>query len=210
VPVCTGKSNPDPDFGIQNYKESGSHKYEKIYFRSGRVCITCLHGRGVTAETAPGKYIGVQYAIGDYSEDGIPEDFSPTALVGRFGANVNPNFAVEARLGFGLQDDTQSIFGFDASLELDSLVGIYGVGSVNLGGMSSLYGVIGFTRIEGTASIPAIPGASSTDDETDLSIGIGGNIGVSKTVALNIEYISYVSKSTFDLNALGLGIVVGF
>lgn len=156
------------------------------------------------------KYIGIQYAIGDYSEDGIPEDFSPTALVGRLGGYVSPNFSIEGRLGFGVQDDTQNIFGFDATLELDSLMGVYGVGHLNLAPSSSVYGLVGFSRVEGTASIPSVPGASASEDETDLSFGIGANIGFGNNVAFNIEYISYASKSTFDLNALGLGLTIGF
>ena len=183
---------------------------QKALITTAVASVITLASNSAIAGAVGNNYIGIQYATGDYSEDGIPEDFNPTALVGRLGGHVNPNFSIEGRLGFGVQDDTQNIFGIDASLELDSLLGVYGVGHLNFAPSSSVYGLVGFTRVEGTASIPAIPGASATDDETDLSIGVGADIGISDTVAFNIEYISYVSKSTFDLNALGLGLTIGF
>jgi outer membrane immunogenic protein len=171
------------------------------------VAVTLSTSSNVIANSAWDTYLGIQYAIGDYSEADIP-DYSPTALVGRFGGFIHPNFAFEGRFGTGMKDDTQNVFGFDATLELDTLVGLYGVGHLNITKASSIYGLIGFSGVDGTVTVAGFPDSES-DSETDLSYGVGANIGVTKKVALNAEYISYISKD-FDLNAIGLGLVIGF
>ena len=171
------------------------------------VATTLSTSSNVIANSAGDTYLGIQYAIGDYSEPDIP-DFSPTALVGRFGGFVHPNFAFEGRFGTGIKDDTQNVFGFDATLELDTLVGLYGVGHLYITESSSVYGLIGFSGVDGTVTVAGSPDSES-DSETDLSYGVGANIGITKNVALNAEYISYISKD-FDLNAIGLGVVIGF
>jgi hypothetical protein len=172
------------------------------------VATTLFTSSHVIANSAGDTYLGLQYAVGDYSEPDIP-DFSPTALVGRFGGFVHPNFAFEGRFGAGMKDDTQNVFGVDATLELDTLVGLYGVGHINIGESSSVYGLIGFSGVNGTVTVARLPVDSASEDETDLSYGVGANIGITRNVALNAEYTSYISKD-FDLNAIGLGVVIGF
>ena len=168
---------------------------------------TLATSSNVLANSAGDTYLGIQYAIGDYSEPDIP-DYSPTALVGRFGGFIHPNFAFEGRFGAGMKDDTQNVLGFDATLELDTLVGLYGAGHLNITQSSSVYGLIGFTGVDGTVTVAGFPDSES-DGETDLSYGVGANIGITKSFTLNAEYISYISKD-FDLNAIGLGLVIGF
>ena len=161
------------------------------------------------ADAGNSTYIGIQYAIGNYSEDGITEDFDPTVLVGRFGKFFNKNFALEGRLGIGLQDDTQHLsqFGFDGTVEIDTILGVNGVGNANISETSSVYGLIGFSRVEGTATAL---GFSNSDDDTGLSFGVGADLGISNNVSLNIEYVSYLSKSDFDFSTLGFGVVFDF
>lgn len=171
------------------------------------VATTLSTSGNVIANSAGDTYLGIQYAIGDYSEPDIP-DFSPTALVGRFGGFVHPNFAFEGRFGIGIKDDTQNVFGFDTTLELDTLVGLYGVGHLYITESSSVYGLIGFSGVDGAVTVAGSPDSES-DSETDLSYGVGANIGITKNIGLNAEYISYISKD-FDLNAIGFGVVIGF
>ena len=179
------------------------------------LCIAAavaLSTNSVFAGTAGTKYVGVGYGIATYSEDAISEEFNPTALVGVLGANVTDNFSIEGRLGIGMQDDTVNVAGIaDFKLGLDSLIGVYGVGHINLNESSSVYGLLGISRIEGTISIPDFPEfGSSSDDDTGLSYGIGVDIGVGKNVALNIEYVQYLNKSDFDISAIGFGVKFGF
>ena len=171
-------------------------------------------GKGM-ADSENKSYFGIQYAVGDFSEEAISKSFNPTALIGRFGYYYRPNISIEARLGVGIEDDTQfltelGVSGLDASLELDSIIGVYARGHINLTESSSLYGVLGFSRIEATTSIPAFPEASSTSDETSVSYGIGADIAISGSGALNIEYILYLDKDNLDLGVASVGATFAF
>ena len=42
------------------------------------------------------------------------------------------------------------------------------------------------------------------------SYGIGADIGIGNNVALNIEYMRYLDKSDYDLDAVAVGAVFSF
>lgn len=67
--------------------------------------------------------------------------------------------------------------------------------------------MLGITRAEGTAKVS---GHSNSDDETDLSYGIGIDFNVSNHIYIGLEYMSYLSKSDFDLNSIALGVTKYF
>ena len=123
---------------------------------AGSLCL--VTGNGMAA-TEGENYFGLQYGYGNYDEDGISETYEPTMLIGRFGRFLTPNFAIEGRLGTGLDDDTHNLPDFgnrDATLEIDSMFGIYGTAHLDIAKSSSIYGVLGVSRIEGTASLPVL------------------------------------------------------
>lgn len=190
------------------------HMKSKLKMIALASMLVLFSGEGI-AGSEGGTYIGVQYGIGDYNEDGISKSFNPTALIGRFGYFFHSSFSIEGRLGLGLNDDKQflpefGVGGLDAELELDSIMGIYGTGHYDLTESSSIYGVLGVSRVKGTTSVPAFPAALATEEENSVSYGIGADIGVGRNIALNIEYIRYLDKSSFDLDALGIGAVFSF
>ena len=167
------------------------------------------------AGSAGETYVGIQYGVGEYSEEGISKDFNPTALIGRFGGYLTPNFSLEGRLGLGLQDDTQFLpefgaSGRDVTLELDYILGVYGTGHINLTESSSIYGLLGVSKVKGSASVPGLSALTATEDNSDLSYGIGADIGLGSNVALNIEYVRYLDKSDFDFSVMGIGVVFSF
>lgn len=168
-----------------------------------------LLGTGTGLAGTEGEYyIGLQYADGDYEEDGISETFNPTLLVGRVGLFVTPNFSIEGRLGFDQDDDTQSLPEFgnrEFTLELERLYGIYGTGHLNITESSSIYAVLGFSQVKGTASIPSIPGLESSEENSSVSFGIGADIGIGSSWALNVEYIRYLDDDEFELDAANIG-----
>jgi opacity protein-like surface antigen len=179
------------------------------------VSLGCLSG-GAFAGLTPGAYAGVQYAIADFSFEGVQEDFSPTGLVGRAGSNLNRYFSIEGRLGLGLSDDTVTITdaatSASLSVELDTLIGIYGVGHVPLGKSSSIYALIGLTQIDATASasVTGVGSASLSDDESDFSYGLGADIGILYNLWVNVEYVQYIDKADIDVSAIALGLKFGF
>lgn len=129
------------------------------------------------------------------------------AIIGKLGYCVHKNFAIEGRLGIGLKDDENEVYGYDVSLELDNLFGFYGKGILDINDKIQCYGLIGFTRAEGTVEAS---GYSDSDDDTDLSFGIGIDFGVSSQIYIGLEYMSYLSKSDFDLNAIAVGVTKYF
>ena len=155
---------------------------------------------------AENTYGGIQYAMGTYNEDGF-EEVKPTALIGRFGNYVNNSVSIEGRLGVGLQDDSIDYFGIDISLELDTLIGVYGLAHANINQNSDVHALIGFSRAEATVSAL---GYSASSDDTGLSFGVGANLGTGNNVSLNIEYVQYLNKSNFDFSALAFGAVFSF
>ena len=143
-------------------------------------------------------YGGIQFAMGTYSEDGFP-DTNPNAIVGRFGKRIEDDFFIEGRFGFGIGDDTVNYLGVDVSIEIDTLIGVYAVKQIETGNNSSVYGILGFTQGELTASAL---GVSVSDDDNGLSFGVGATFS-----NINIEFMQYMNKSDFDISAISVGIM---
>jgi opacity protein-like surface antigen len=174
-----------------------------------------MSGNAIAGLT-PGAYAGVQYASTDFSFDGVSQEFSPTALIGRAGSNFNQYVSIEGRLGIGLSDDTitvtDGVTTRQVSVELDTLIGFYGIGRVPLGKSSSLYALIGLTQVDATASssVTGSAPASLSDDESDLSYGLGADIGLRYNLWVNIEYVQYLDKSDIEVSAVAVGMRFGF
>ncbi len=156
------------------------------------------------------SYMGAQYAVFTYSESGFP-DFNPTGLIVRGGYFFNKHFSLEGRLGFGISDDSNEItiapLGiFEATLEVDNMFGVYGVGHLPVSQRVDLYGLFGYSKAEASAAVPSVPGANASGDESDLSLGVGADFLLTDAFSLNIEYTSYIGKSEFDLKAFALGV----
>jgi len=143
-------------------------------------------------------YTGFQYAMGTYSEDGVP-DFNPNAIVGRFGKYIEDDFSLEGRFGFGMGDDTVNYLGVDVSIEVDTFMGVYGLKHIDIGNGSSVYGALGFSTSELTASAL---GTSVSDDDSGLSFGAGIQFN-----NYNIEFMQYLNKSDFDFSAISFGVM---
>jgi hypothetical protein len=170
-------------------------------------------GTGI-AGTEGETYVGVQYAASSYNEDGISKEFNPSLGIARFGRFLAPNISIEGRVGFGPRDDTQFLAelgsGYDATLDLNRLFGVYATGHINLTESASIYGVAGASKVKGTTSVPAFSGLESTENNSSISYGIGADIGIGSNVALNVEYMRYLDKSSFDLDAIAVGALFSF
>ncbi|MCW8831306.1 MAG: porin family protein [Gammaproteobacteria bacterium] len=167
-----------------------------------------LFGSQVFANSEAESYFGVQYASGTFSPEGA-DDIEPGALIIRFGEQISEYFLLEGRAGFGIDDDGIVISGIETVVELDTMAGIYGVGRIDMSNVASLYVLFGLTRGEFTVSNTG-QGVSLTDDESGASYGLGINVNVNDSIAVNLEYMSYLSKTDFDYGALGLGVSLKF
>lgn len=175
---------------------------------AGSVALTTNYA---IADSDDGVYVGVQYAVGNFTMEGIPAEFNPNVVVTRFGKFHNDNFALEARMGFSAKDSTKSISGADVTVNMDPFIGGYGIGHINLSETSSVYGLVGVTYAQATAR-RSDSGLSVSDRDNGLSIGVGGDVEVGNNIALNIEYVSYLNNNSdgFDFNALGFGIMLSY
>ena len=131
--------------------------------------VTALMLSGsVLAQTG---YVGGGLALVDYSEVGVSDEASLTAIYGRLGTNFNENFSGEIRVGLGLGSDTVFIdpLGFDADIKLNNLFGVYVKGGVPISDALFPYVVLGYTRGEVEASAL---GVSISSSESDVSFGL--------------------------------------
>ena len=149
------------------------------------------------------NYVGGNLALLDYSEDITSDDASLHALVGRFGIFINRNLAGEVRFGVGLGHDT--ISGVD--LELDYMVGGYLRGVFPINKSIAPYIIGGITHGELTTSFA---GGSYELSDRDFSFGAGVDLSLLQGIGLNFEYMSYISTSGVDIDALTVGITKKF
>ena len=181
----------------------------------GLVVLLASMSGNAFAGLTPGAYAGIQYASTDFSFDGVSEEFSPTALIGRAGSNFNQYASIEGRLGIGLSDDTvtatDGVTTASVSIEIDTLIGVYGVGRLPLGKSSSLYALVGVTQVDATTSTSVSGvGSSLSDDESDVSYGVGADIGIRYNLWVNVEYVQYLDKSDIEVSAIAVGMRFGF
>ena len=149
-----------------------------------------------------GNYVGLQYAITTYSEDGS-SDINPTALIARFGTYTTENFSIEGRYGVGLTDDTIAVIsGVPINIEIDSIMGLYGVVHSDVSADASFYALLGFSKVDltATANIPGLGSVSVDNSDSGVSFGAGLDIG-----RLNIEFIQYLSETDYDFTAISFG-----
>ena len=181
------------------------------------VLFLLMAGPALAAEPpAPGFYAGVNYTSTDYKESGFPT-VSPTALTFKLGKELNPNLAIEGRLGIGLSDGNTSIIvpgippvTVDLSLDIDNFYGVYLKGMLPTGSITP-YGLIGWTKGKLTAT--ATGGglsASYSDSDSSVSYGIGVDFQMSKTAALNLEYGQLLKGDGYKLNGFSAGVTFKF
>jgi len=147
------------------------------------------------------NYVGLQYSQVTYDEDDF-DDAEPTALVGKIGQFINESAAIEGRLGYGISDDEIDVGPFDVEIEINYLVGVYGVFHTDTDAKATFYGLVGVTKGELEASAF---GESFEEDDTGLSYGLGVNIGF-----FNLEYMSYLDEDDYSVTAISAGFVTEF
>ena len=170
--------------------------------------LLAASGTALAGGAAGDMYAGIGFGYTTIEVDNF-EEANPSAVVGRFGYYFLNNIAVEGRAGFGLNDDTIQVSGFETDVEIDSMVGAYALAHLPIGRDASIYGLVGFTRGEATATFQTL-GVSQSDDETDVSFGIGGDFGLTPTTSINVEYAQYLHDSDYDVTAASIGVMFKF
>lgn len=155
----------------------------------------------VSAHAADGVYMGANFSSVTYKEDGFPSA-NPTAISLKVGNQINRNFAVEGRFGFGLASDTINAFGIPVEIEVKNYYGVYGKGILPLSEAFAVYGLFGFSS--GKISASAFGGTISESD-SDISFGIGADFAVSQSGTINVEWAKLIEGTGYRIEALSIG-----
>lgn len=157
---------------------------------------------GTAQAQTSGLYAGVSLTQVNYKEEGFPSA-KPIAIAGKFGKQFTPNIALEARFGIGVSDDEVDAGGIPVKLEVDNYYGVYGKAMLPVGAGGSIYGLLGFTRAKVTASAGGFS-ASASDD--DVSFGIGGELNISPTAAITLEWARLIQAEGVKIEGLSIGV----
>lgn len=173
------------------------------------LCVALvLASAGVQAQSqaqSGGMYGEVGLTSVKVSSDGY--SLTPRVLRGVVGYEVNPNFAIEGMVGFGVSDDTVTVSGFKVAGEVDHMIGLFVKPKVAVSPDLELFARAGFVRTKVTASLSGF-GLSASDSQSDVSYGVGLAYSISKGTSLNLDYMSYYNKDGVKANGVTLG--VGF
>lgn len=166
------------------------------------VSIAALSLATVGAAHAEGLYAGALLSRATVSFDG-GDDASPTTIGAKLGMSINKNFAVEARLGVGLTDDSISVF----DLKVDNFAGIYAKGILPVSDVASVYGLLGYTQ--GKITLEGL-GGSASDSDSDISYGIGADFAVSSNTSVGVEWARLFKGDGYKVDGLTLGVSFKF
>ena len=153
-------------------------------------CLVAVSPVMAIAETDNSPYMGI----------------SPTTLVARVGRYYRSHYSLEGRLAIPLQDDTGTTPAGDTTVGLFGVFGAYGTARMTLLKRYSLYGIAGVSAVSWEVEVSNV-GRSDTD--IGFSYGAGLDIGFGRS-ALNIEYLSYLDATDFELDAFALGLTITF
>lgn len=153
-------------------------------------------------------YVGANYASIEYqvSDFGFPGDFNMTALVLNAGLNLHDHFAIEARLGTGVEEDAYP--GLEPKIGL--LYGVYARGEYPIDNFKP-YLTLGYTWLEVDYDV-------APDDKDDsISYGIGADFKFADNLSINLEYLYLLemNESIFgpfdlDVKSLSFGLKYSF
>lgn len=130
-------------------------------------------------------------------DDGV-DSIEPKQLFGRLGYDFNENFGVGFEGGFSLVEDELSGVDFDVSTTF-----FYLKGSIPIASGAKLYGMIGPSNVELTASLGGVS-ISADDDDTAMGFGFEKEL---ETSSISLDYIRYNDNSGVDVYAFNVGFV---
>lgn len=156
-------------------------------------------------------YLGVSHSFLTYKDESFPEDIDVGVLIGNTGVKINNYISAEVRAGFGTYD--YKIDGGDASLsiDVDHLIGGYGLIGIPLKSPIYPYIVAGMTRAKFSLGLesPSVAGSFS-GSESDFSYGAGAKISMGDNFAITWEYLQYFDEDDFEIAGITLGAQVQF
>ncbi|MDX1560470.1 MAG: porin family protein [Marinobacter sp.] len=172
-----------------------------VIFATGLAAAGTASAQDMYKSGVGGLYTGLNYTFVSLESGNADADVG--TLSAKVGVMATPFLGIEARGGFGVDDDR--IGRVDYSL--DNFFG--GYATFNLANQSPItpYAILGFTRVEIEASSFL---GKATEDESDVSYGIGMNMEFAPNLSGNLEYMRYYEDSDVEIDGLGVGIQFNF
>lgn len=172
-----------------------------------------LGAHSVQAMESGSFYAGIQYSAATLKDE---TDFDLNALVARFGYVVSDLVRIEARVGTGIGDETQTVvvdgLPFSATYSIDNLAGLYTLLTLPIERIV-LYAVAGVSTGKAGVSVrslsvpPLFIGEISESSSTSSgSWGFGVEYQIVDRVWIGTEYMRYFS----DVDAISIGLNISF
>lgn len=153
-------------------------------------------------DTQDGIYLGATYnnvKVKSGGETGL----TLGAVSATLGTRFNQHFSMELRAGTGVSDDN---FG-GAMFEIESVLGLHLMGTFQLPQTGlSLYGSIGHSRVDLTASMNGLTGSA---DEQGISYGTG-LLYATDAISYRAGYETLLKKSGTSFSGLTAGVYLNF
>jgi opacity protein-like surface antigen len=176
-----------------------------IALTTGLVCTSFAQAQSAT----PSWYLGGGVISAVYQQDENSNNRLHDKEVGigyiRLGHRINDYFAIEGRVGTGLEDDsdldilkdsagaeTES----DVELSIESMAGFYVIGGIPTNTALYPYAMIGTTYIDVDAK--ADTGQTSAESGSTISYGAGVEIAITPGLSFNVEYTQYTDDYDDD------------
>ena len=150
---------------------------------------------------ADGFYLGYDFLKVNYEDSGVNKDFEPTAFLFKGGVAVHENVAVEARVGFGVNSDTQKNLITDtglgvseATVELDRVYALMLKGTYPLVKDLNVNLFMGGSRVK--FNVDSNQNYSSSNSDSSFSVGAGLEYAFNHEVYVSADYMAYTKNVT--------------
>jgi hypothetical protein len=146
-------------------------------------------------------YLGYDFLKVNYDDSGVNKEFDPTAFTWKAGYSVNEYFAVEARVGLGVDNDTKQNLITDAGLGLTTAtVELNRVYSLLLKGSYPLLKGLNVNAYAGGSSVKFLVDSNqnyhSENSDSSVSMGAGLSYDIASDVFVNADYMAYTKNVT--------------
>ena len=151
-----------------------------------------------------GGVIGAVYQQDENSNNRLHDKEIGIGFV-RLGHRINDYFAIEGRLGTGLEDDsdidilkdsTGAEMESEVELSVETMAGLYVMGGIPTNTALYPYAIVGTTYIDVDAK--ADTGQTSSESGSTISYGAGVEIAITPALSFNIEYTQYTDDYDDD------------
>ena len=147
-------------------------------------------------------YVGANVSSVEYKEQGY-QALYPTAIAIKFGGRFNQYFAVEARAGTGVSDDSIDLSGVKVNVSVDNYYGAYAKGMIPISKLVSIYGLAGYTK--GKLTFDA-QGLSMTASDSSPSFGIGADLNIRDILSVGVEFARLFKGDGYEVRAVSVGV----